>query len=38
MKFLNKCTAPTQGLLVIGNPDLNDPRTDLTGAPTISMT
>jgi CHAT domain-containing protein len=34
MKFLNKGTAPTQSLLVFGNPDLNDPKMDLPGAQT----
>jgi CHAT domain-containing protein len=32
MKFLNKESAPTQSLLVFGNPDLNDPKMDLSGA------
>ena len=32
MKFLNKELAPTQSLLVFGNPDLNDPKMDLPGA------
>ena len=34
MKFLNKGSAPTQSLLVFGNPDLNDPNMDLSGAET----
>ena len=34
MKFLNKGSAPTQSLLVFGNPDLNDPKMDLPGAQT----
>ncbi|HIO39805.1 MAG TPA: CHAT domain-containing protein [Rhodospirillales bacterium] len=34
MKFLNKGSAPTQSLLVFGNPDLNDPNMDLPGAET----
>ncbi|MBD2859607.1 CHAT domain-containing protein [Spongiibacter sp. KMU-158] len=32
MKFLNKGTAPSQNLLVLGNPDLNDSALDLPGA------
>ena len=34
MKFLNRELSPTQSLLVFGNPDLNDPKTDLPGAET----
>lgn len=32
LKFLNKGTAPTQSLLVFGNPDLGNPHYDLAGA------
>ena len=34
MKFLNKGSAPTQSLLVFGNPELNNPKMDLPGAET----